>query len=38
MNILGYSDRPIEDLEAAVSDRIAGGIAVDISAVETLIG
>lgn len=38
MNILGYSDCPIEDLEAAVCDRIAGGIAVDISAVETLIG
>jgi glycine cleavage system transcriptional repressor len=38
MHILGYSDQPVESLEEAVSGLIAGGIAVDVSAVETLIG
>lgn len=38
MNIQGFSDRPIEELEAAVAPIRASGIAVDITAVETLIG
>jgi glycine cleavage system transcriptional repressor len=38
MNILGYSDHTVEALEAAVAGLAAGGISVDISAVETLIG
>jgi len=38
MNIQGYSERTIETLEAAVSELVAAGISVDISAVETLIG
>ncbi len=38
MNIQGYSESPLEDLQAAVADLVAGGISVDISAVETLIG
>jgi glycine cleavage system transcriptional repressor len=38
MNIQGYSDQPIEALEAAVAPTRASGIAVDIAPVETLIG
>ena len=38
MNIQGYSESPLEALEAAVAGLVAGGIVVDISAVETLIG
>jgi len=38
MYIQGYSERTMEELEAAVAGLIAGGISVDISAVETLIG
>jgi glycine cleavage system transcriptional repressor len=38
MNIQGYADCPIETLQAAVASLVAGGISVDISAVETLIG
>ena len=38
MNIQGFSDRPLEELEAAVAPTRASGIAVDIAAVETLIG
>jgi glycine cleavage system transcriptional repressor len=38
MYIQGYSERTIEDLEAAVAGLAAGGISVDISAVETMIG
>jgi hypothetical protein len=38
MNIQGYSESPLEALETAVAGLVAGGIAVDISAVETLIG
>lgn len=38
MNIQGYSEQTIEALEEAVSGLVAGGISVDISAVETLIG
>lgn len=38
MHIQGYSDQPIEGLEAAVAPIRASGIAVDIAPVETLIG
>lgn len=38
MNIQGFSGQTIEALEAAVSELVAAGISVDISAVETLIG
>lgn len=38
MNILGYSDQTVESLQEAVSGLAADGIAVDISAVDTLIG
>jgi glycine cleavage system transcriptional repressor len=38
MHILGYCDQPVESLQEAVSDLVAGGIAVDVSAVDTLIG
>jgi glycine cleavage system transcriptional repressor len=38
MNILGYSEQTVEALEEAVAGLAAGGISVDISAVETLIG
>jgi glycine cleavage system transcriptional repressor len=38
MNIQGYSERTIETLQAAVAGLVEGGIAVDISSVETLIG
>lgn len=38
MNIQGYCERTMEDLEAAVFGVVASGITVDISAVETLIG
>jgi glycine cleavage system transcriptional repressor len=38
MNILGYSDQTVESLQEAVSALAADGIAVDISAVDTLIG
>jgi glycine cleavage system transcriptional repressor len=38
MYIQGYSDRTMEELEAAVAGLAAGGISVDISAVETMIG
>jgi len=38
MNIQGYSDQSLEILQAAVAGLSAGGILVDISAVDTLIG
>lgn len=38
MNIQGYSEASLEALQASVADLVAGGISVDISAVETLIG
>lgn len=38
MNIQGYADRPLEELQAAVAALKSGGISVDIAAVETLIG
>jgi len=38
MHIEGYSQRTLEELETAVSGLVAGGISVDIAAVETLIG
>lgn len=38
MNIQGYSERTIEELEAAVASLAQEGITVDIVSVETLIG
>jgi glycine cleavage system transcriptional repressor len=38
MSIQGYTDRTVEELEAAVAPLVAGGISVDVSPVETLIG
>jgi glycine cleavage system transcriptional repressor len=38
MNIQGYSEQTIESLQAAVAGLSQGGISVDISSVETLIG
>ena len=38
MNIQGYSERTIEELEASLAKLTGEGIAVDIASVETLIG
>lgn len=38
MNIQGYSDATVEDLEQSVAGLAAEGIDVDVAAVETLIG
>jgi len=38
MNIQGYSERTVETLQGAVAALSEGGITVDISSVETLIG
>ncbi len=38
MNIQGFSDRTLEELEASLADLLEHGIVVDVCAVETLIG